>query len=133
MVTLLVLGALIRSWLFRRPTDPRRGLLRRARELDGRRGRAVTARLIQDSLAEYFERTIRRPRGVLTPRDAQVAVEQVTRRSDLGERCARLVAECDRALYAEQAGDASELIALAGPLFEEIARSEVRGSDQGGG
>ena len=62
--------------------------MRRARGLDPRRGTERLAREITETLAEYLERRIGRPRGVLTPDEAHSAIAEATQDAELGARCA---------------------------------------------
>ncbi len=104
--------------------DSGRWLMRRGRGLDAGRGTERIAREIAEVLAEYLERTIGRPRGVLTPDEARSTVAAATQDADLGARCARLVTDCDQAMYSERATGtgSAELVDDARRLFEEIGR-----------
>lgn len=121
-LVLLVARTISRRWA----ADPRRQLMRGARALDERLGAEPTARLINDLLADYLKRTRGRPRGVLTHEEARAGVAGATRRADLGDRAARLVADCDRARYSNQAPGAAELVTGARRLFDEIGRLKTR-------
>jgi hypothetical protein len=125
IVGIFLAGLATRYLRKRRETDPRRPLLRCLRGLDGRMGAERTARMISDALVDYLERTSGRPRGVLTPPEARSAVAQATQRDDLGERCAQLVANCDRARYSSSEPRSAELVAEARQLFDEIGRQKM--------
>jgi hypothetical protein len=122
VVMLVLTGLLAWTWLVRRIRDPGRVLLRRARLLKIGQGPERTARLIQEILAEYLERTTGRPRGVLTPEEARIKVTLATQQPELGERCERLVADCDWARYSGNSSRRVELMAEAWEIFEEIGR-----------
>jgi hypothetical protein len=126
IVTTLLAAFVARRVHLSRTGDPRRLLLRRARELDARQGAEATARRITDTLAEYLERTSGRPWGVLTPEEARSALAQAAPGVDLGARGARLVAHCDRACYSGHELDTAALVAEARQLFEEIGRKKSR-------
>ena len=121
----IVLSALAaRTLRARLGHDPGRLLRRRARGLDIREGAERTARSITDALAEYLERTRGRPRGALTPGEARSAFDPSTQQADVAGRCARLIADCDRARYSDHEPRIAELIEEARELFEEIAREK---------
>ena len=104
--------------------DPGRWIIRRARGLDAHCGTERVAREIAEILAEYLERRIGRPRGVLTPEEARSSVAAATQDADLAARSARLVSDCDRASYSdrETGADSAALVDEAGRLFKEIGR-----------
>jgi hypothetical protein len=126
IVAIVLAGLVAWTVLTRGAPDPRRLLRRRARGLDVRHGPERTARQITDALAEYLERTIGRPRGVLTPVEARSAIAQATQEAEVGERCARLVADCDRTRYSGHEPRTAGLVAEARQLFEEIGRQKKR-------
>ncbi len=82
-IVAILLGILV-AWTRRARSrfNPRRLLRRRARTLNTHHGAERTARLITDTLAEYLEGTIGRPRGVITPHEARSAIAEATHDSD---------------------------------------------------
>jgi hypothetical protein len=106
----------------RRKVNPGKLLMSRARKLDPDRDAVRSAQIIAGTLAEYFEHSLDRPRGVLTPEETAEALARITRDEGLAARGARLIAACDRARYSELVADGTELVAMACRLFEEIGR-----------
>ena len=101
IVTIVLATLAVQTVRKRWRINPGRWIMRRARGLDPHRGTERVAREIAETLAEYLERRIDRPRGVLTPEEAHSAVAASTRDADLAARCARLISDCDRASYSD--------------------------------
>jgi hypothetical protein len=78
--------------------------------------------LVTDALADYLEQTVRRPRGALTPLEAESGIAGATRDAALGTRVGRLIAVCDRVRYSDGESSAAELVAEARRLFAEVSR-----------
>jgi hypothetical protein len=102
--------------------DPRRRILRRARALDPREELATNARRITNVLVEYFETVNGRPGGALTPSEARSALADALHDNQLADRCAELVADCDRERFARAASPDSTLVERAREIFREIGR-----------
>jgi hypothetical protein len=130
LAIVLCVGSIIvhRTIRGRARRDPGGRLQRRLRELDPRHGSDRTARQIVEMLAEYLERTIGRPRGVLTPEEANSGVTAAKQDEAIGAQCARLITQCDQALYSGRQSGAAELVAGAQEAFEKIG---PRGSRRG--
>lgn len=90
----------------------------RSLDEDDRIGEAVVA-----SLATYLNLVGGRPPGALTPEEARRSVIDLTGSSELGQRAARLVADCDRTLYAggREAGSEGSVRESAIRLLAELA------------
>jgi hypothetical protein len=121
--------ATLAAWTVRKRwrIDPGSWIIRRARGLDPRGGTEAVAREIVEILAEYLERRIGRPLGVLTPEEAHSAIAKATKDAELGARCAQLVTDCDRASYSLSATGMGngELVDEARRLFKEIGRKST--------
>ena len=92
------------------------------------------AREIAETLAEYLERTIGRPQGVLTPDEAQCAV----RGGDAGRGTGRTLCQARRRLRSvysvpETGTGNAELVDEARYVFKEIARKGTAGLRKGEG
>jgi hypothetical protein len=123
---LLLCVFLTRAALRRWRIDPGWWLVRRARRITQHEERAQTAREISDTLAEYLERALGRPRGTLTPDEARAAIAEASGDAGLAAQAACLIGQCDRACYAHADCQTShaELVTEARRLFEEIGRKK---------
>ncbi len=130
---ILGIGAIVLATLAARAVrkrwqlDAGRWIIRRAQGLEPYEGAERVARAIVEILAEYLERKIGRPRGVLTPEEARTAVFAATQDAALGARCAQLVTACDRARYSDHAirTESAVLVAEARYLFVEMGSRGV--------
>lgn len=87
----------------KRQSGRRRGASRLARDTLSRLARVHSAheqgRLVTEALIAYLALTIGRPRGVLTPIEAEEGVARATGSEDLARRAHGLIARCDEVLY----------------------------------
>lgn len=129
LVLLLVGAGLVWVWYrFRRTPAQRRPSLSASRmaarllkECDRRAPAPEIGRRITQGLAEYLALVQDRPRGALTPAEAEEAV-RVLGGSALGEQAQRLVASCDRAQYAVEGPATETLLGEATRLFDELSQ-----------
>jgi hypothetical protein len=94
---------------------------------------STAAHRIAASLSEYLKLGLGRPKGALTPDDAQEGVVRLTGSVELGEAAARLAMRCDRVLYSDNAqeiDDAQVLLDDARRLFGALGR--IRYSNRNG-
>jgi hypothetical protein len=83
------------------------------------------ARKIIADLLEYARIGIGRPAGALTPVEAGIIIQQVTRSTGLAEQANALAEHCDRVLFSQRpAGDANSLKEEARDLFTALGQAE---------
>jgi hypothetical protein len=117
----LVAGiGLLLARIRRRGVSPTKQLRRDFERLERLNDAAVVAGSIMAALADFLARRSGRPPGALTPTDAETWVDGV-----LGEETARLVADCDRVLYANEAISA-EFLKSAAKRWLEAIENEAR-------
>jgi hypothetical protein len=77
------------------------------------------------ALSRYLQVAIDSPPGELTPDEAGRAIERAIGRADLAARAVRLVAECDRAQFAQDHPPAGALASEAIGFFEDLGKEAV--------
>jgi hypothetical protein len=95
--------------------------------LDTEQAPEELARVVTEGLAEYLSLVAGRPRGALTPAEAEEAVVEVTGDQGLGRRAGTLIALCDQARFGGRAPYAERLIEPGKRLFEDLGRLTSEG------